>query len=59
MLRGSLRFLLECFAMPDTSPFNLMHLMDRFSTDEKCRDFLEELRWPGARCPARYAAAKE
>ncbi len=39
--------------MPDTSPSNLMHLMDRFTTDEKCRDFLEELRWPGGKvsCP--------
>ena len=46
MFRGSLRFLLGCLDMTDTTSFNLMDMMDRFPTDEKCRDFLEELRWP-------------
>lgn len=46
MFRGSLRFLLGCFDMTDTTSLNLMELMDRFATDDKCRDFLEELRWP-------------
>lgn len=32
--------------------FNMMHLMEQFGTDEKCRAILEELRWPeGIRCP--------
>lgn len=31
---------------------NMMRLMDRFHSDEKCRQVLEELRWPeGVRCP--------
>ena len=31
---------------------NLMDLMEKFGTDEKCRALLESLRWPdGARCP--------
>lgn len=31
---------------------NLMKLMDEFGTDEKCREVLEQLRWPnGVQCP--------
>ena len=31
---------------------NIMQLMDEFGTDDKCRDMLEELRWPdGVCCP--------
>src|SRR5438552_12769946 len=31
---------------------NMMKLMDEFGTDERCREVLEELRWPqGLRCP--------
>ena len=31
---------------------NMMKLMDEFGTDDKCREVLEELRWPqGIRCP--------
>lgn len=31
---------------------NLMTLMDRFRSDDKCREYLEALRWPeGVRCP--------
>ena len=31
---------------------DLMQLMERFHSDEKCRDVLEELRWPnGVACP--------
>ena len=26
---------------------NLVKLIDRFSTNEKCREYLEALRWPG------------
>ena len=32
--------------MTDTTSLNLMHLMDRFQTDAKCRNFLEAVRWP-------------
>ena len=46
MLRGSLRFLLGYFDMTDTSSLNMIVLMDRFHTNDKCRDFLEDLRWP-------------
>ncbi len=31
---------------------NLSHLIDRFADEDKCRAYLEELRWPdGVRCP--------
>ena len=31
---------------------NMMQMMDRFGTEEKCRAVLEELRWPdGICCP--------
>jgi transposase-like protein len=31
---------------------NLMQLMERYGSDDKCREVLEELRWPdGVRCP--------
>ena len=31
---------------------NLVSLIDRFSCDDKCRDFLEDIRWPhGPACP--------
>ncbi len=31
---------------------DLMMVMERFGTDEKCREYLEALRWPdGVRCP--------
>ena len=49
MFCGSRLFRLGVLAMTD----NLINLMDRFHTDDKCRDFLEELRWPGGKvtCP--------
>ena len=52
MLRGSRLFRLERF-MNDTNSLNLIHLMDRFQTDDKCRDYLEALRWPDGKveCP--------
>ena len=39
--------------MTDTDSLNLIHLMDKFQTDEKCRDYLEALRWPDGKveCP--------
>lgn len=39
--------------MADTTPLNPMHPMDKFATDDKCRDFLEALRWPDGKvaCP--------
>lgn len=39
--------------MTDTNSLNLIHLMDRFQTDDKCRDYLEALRWPDGKveCP--------
>jgi transposase-like protein len=34
------------------SKMDMMELMERFGTEEKCRAILEELRWPdGTRCP--------
>ena len=38
---------------PETKQkMNLMELIDRFHSDDKCRERLEELRWPdGVRCP--------
>ena len=53
MFLGSFRFLLGCFDMTTTTSLNLMDLMDCFATDDKCRDFLEELRWPRGKvsCP--------
>ena len=31
---------------------NLVNLIERFGSEEKCRDYLELLRWPdGVRCP--------
>ena len=53
MLRGSFRFLLGFFAMTNSSSLNHIHLMDRFDTDQKCREFLESLRWPDGKvtCP--------
>ena len=31
---------------------SLVKLVDRFGSDERCRDYLEELRWPeGVKCP--------
>ena len=39
--------------MTDTASLNLIRLIDRFPSDEKCRDFLEALRWPKGKvtCP--------
>lgn len=34
------------------SDVNLVNLIERFGTDEKCREYLTELRWPqGVQCP--------
>lgn len=34
------------------SELNMMQLMERFGSDEKCHAYLEQLRWPeGVRCP--------
>ena len=35
--------------MTDTNSLNLIDLMDRFQTADKCRDYLETLRWPGGK----------
>ena len=53
MFRGTNRFLLEFFGMTDTTSLNLIELVDKFRTDDKCRDFLEALRWPKGKvaCP--------
>ena len=38
--------------MPQTRNINLIQLIDRFDSDEDCRDYLEILRWPvGVQCP--------
>ena len=38
--------------MPDTASLNLVRLIDRFPNEEKCREFLENLRWPNSvGCP--------
>lgn len=38
--------------MTDTSNMNLMNLIDQFASDEECRQYLTELRWPdGIVCP--------
>ena len=39
--------------MKDTLSLNLLRLIDRFPTEDKCREFLENLRWPKGkiRCP--------
>ena len=35
-----------------TSEMNLMKLVDQFHSDERCREYLEQLRWPdGVTCP--------
>jgi transposase-like protein len=37
---------------PFKSDINLVNLMERFGSDEKCRAYLTELRWPkGVECP--------
>ena len=33
-----------------TAAINLVSLIDRFGDDDKCREFLEDLRWPGGVC---------
>jgi transposase-like protein len=36
----------------DAENMSLVKLVDRFGSDERCRDYLEELRWPeGVKCP--------
>ena len=39
---------------------NLLTLFDKFNTDEKCRDYLEDLRWPDGvaclRCKSKAAS---
>ena len=37
---------------------NLMQLMDKFGTDDKCREVLEELRWPDSVCCPRCNSEK-
>jgi transposase-like protein len=35
-----------------TAQYNLPELIEQFGSEEKCRDFLEDLRWPqGIQCP--------
>ncbi len=35
-----------------SSPVNLVKLIERFGTEDRCREYLEELRWPdGVICP--------
>ena len=36
----------------DTEGMNLIALMEQFASDDRCREYLEELRWPeGVECP--------
>ena len=44
MLRS--RFLFRFEIMTDTKNMNLVRLMEHFETDEKCRDYIEAIRWP-------------
>lgn len=38
--------------MADTKNIDLITLMDKFHSEERCREYLEELRWPdGIHCP--------
>ena len=38
--------------MPQTHEMNMMKLMEMFHSDERCRSYLESLRWPsGLACP--------
>ena len=57
-LCGRGRFGLECF-MTDTNSLNLMHLMDRFGTDAKCRNFLEDVRWPKGKVECPHCGCKK
>jgi len=36
---------------PVKSDINLVNLIERFGTDEKCRAYLTELKWPNVECP--------
>ncbi len=58
---ASLRFsLLDFFflTMPDTLNMNLVKLVEQFGSDEKCRDYLEAVRWPdGPVCPRCHATS--
>ena len=40
------------------SNINMMQMMDRFGTEEKCRAVLEELRWPNGICCPRCKSEK-
>jgi len=40
------------------SNLNMMQMMDRFGTEEKCRAVLEELRWPNGICCPRCKSEK-
>ena len=46
MYLDRLCFLLGCFDPTDTTSLNMKVLIERFASDVKCRDLLEELRWP-------------
>src|SRR4051812_25985934 len=36
----------------DRGAMNLVRLIERFGSEDRCRDYLEQLRWPdGIRCP--------
>lgn len=38
--------------MPNTANLNLIELVERFRSEDACREYLERLRWPdGAACP--------
>ena len=38
--------------LPPKNEINLINLIERFGSEDKCRAFLEELRWPcGVQCP--------
>ena len=45
--------------MTDTNSLNLMHLMDRFGTDAKCRNFLEDVRWPKGKVECPHCGCKK
>jgi len=49
------RFLLSLFHMktkPITSDINLVNLIEKFGSNEKCRAYLTDLKWPdGVKCP--------
>jgi hypothetical protein len=43
--------------MKNGEAIDLCELIERFGDDQKCRNYLERLRWPeGVRCPGKLCA---